>query len=652
MADEAKDTAAKESTSQISQMTASIKKFSETLGTWKGRVQTVAKQMDDWFIQPNAQMEVFESRLTGIMGDAQKAGETMRWATEFSANSPFKTLDVVEATTKMQAFGLSAQRTLGSVGDMAAVTGKPLMNAVDAMIAAQSGEIKGLEAFGITKQKLIDKSNQLGTGGISDGGEITDQAAFNTTLFAVMDEQFKGGMGAAVGTFEGMSMIITNFMGTAERELTKPVFKAMEAGLAQVITLLNRFKSGGGLEALAGIGTVLGQAMRIVSQLLVAVLDQVTQIAIYIVNNWSTIGPLIAGIAAAIGLYLVYTHGAKVAIEAWTAAHEVLNAVMKAGPMALTVLAIGLLIGAIILLIKNWDTVKAKVIEWATVASTYITGLWSKLLSFAGDLIAGVLTVLYMLFPIIGSMIIYIIQNWDQIKAYFLSLWEGMKAPIVAFVNYLISSFTAVAGWILTTFDPILVFFSDLWTIIATNLANAFGMIASWLQSVWESITTFFSDILTQALNWGANIIDTMIQGIISAKDRLVNTFMSVFSEIRKMLPFSDAKEGPFSQLTFNGGQIMATLAQGVEGNAGLLKDSVSGAMATAGVNVNPAGNAAISTMSANNVTLGTLVGTINLNDVGTKDTAKLVDELITQLHARLAEAADIAAGADKAVLV
>lgn len=53
---------------------------------------------------------------------------------------------------------------------------------------------------------------------------------------------------------------------------------------------------------------------------------------------------------------------------------------------------------------------------------------------------------------------------------------------------------------------------------------------------------------------------------------------MNVFGEVRQLMPFSDAKEGPFSQLTYSGGAIMSTMADGVTGNASTLH----GAMDTA----------------------------------------------------------------------
>ncbi|HMM21076.1 MAG TPA: hypothetical protein PKA10_10080 [Selenomonadales bacterium] len=594
MADEAKDP----SLSGISQMTASIKKFSATLGTWRGRVQSIAGQMDGWFVEPNAQLEVFESRLANSMRDAVKAGETMRWAVDFSAGSPFPTLEVAEAAAQLQAFGLTARRTLGNVGDMAAVTGKPLSQAVDAVTAVQAGEIKQLEAFGITKQKLLDMSNRRGGGGMSATGEVTDLTAFNATLFAVMDEQFRGGMGTAARTFRGMETIIANFADAAQRELTRPVFQALEAGLARIVDWIGRFKSGGGLEALATVGRALGDALGATLSWLAESLQRVAvlatllwpsvqpvfswlvntalppavgliavfggwvlKVADFFIANWSWIAPLVQGVALAFGMVLGPLYALIGAITAWSIAGQTVlslqtawNASLLSCPIFWLIAGVGLLIGAAILLI----------------------------------------------------------QNWEQVKLALGQIWAGLVQEFAE----------AYAGW-----------------------AAIFTELGSFLAA-------FFADLGSQALNWGAAIIDMLVQGIITAKDRLVGAVLAVFAEVRKFLPSSDAQEGPFSQLTHNGGQIMATLAEGVEGRSGRLKASVGGALAEAGVDVNPAGNEGFSAGAAKTVTVGALIGTLHLNDVGTKDASALVDEIITHLYARLSEAANIAAAAEKGALL
>ncbi len=60
-------------------------------------------------------------------------------------------------------------------------------------------------------------------------------------------------------------------------------------------------------------------------------------------------------------------------------AMNLLNIVMRANPIGLIVTGIGLLIGAIVLLVKNWDKVKAAVVSFAEKAKSVILDLWNKI---------------------------------------------------------------------------------------------------------------------------------------------------------------------------------------------------------------------------------------------------------------------------------
>ena len=51
----------------------------------------------------------------------------------------------------------------------------------------------------------------------------------------------------------------------------------------------------------------------------------------------------------------------------------------------------------------------------------------------------------------------------------------------------------------------------------------------------------------------GANIINTIKDGFLGSFGALKDAVVQGFQEIRNLLPFSDAKKGPFSDLTGSG---------------------------------------------------------------------------------------------------
>lgn len=135
-----------------SQATATLRNFGGTLrglGTIAAGVAgglAIFQGVQDAFsaigtatIGANANMETYENTLTTVLKSHDKAKETLQWAEKFAASTPFEIPEIVEATTRLSAYGLKAQDVLGATGDMAAVMGKPLMQAVEAIADAQTG---------------------------------------------------------------------------------------------------------------------------------------------------------------------------------------------------------------------------------------------------------------------------------------------------------------------------------------------------------------------------------------------------------------------------------------------------------------------------------------------------------------------------------
>ena len=136
-------------------------------------------------------------------------------------------------------------------------------------------------------------------------------------------------------------------------------------------------------------------------------------------------------------------------------------------------------------------------------------------------------------------------RNWDTVTAFFGKMWENIKAWTSKGIQWLTSAFM--------NFSPLGI------------LIGSFGKIDSWLSN--------FS-----LYNSGKKIIQTLSSGIMSKAKDLIDSVKGVFSKVRDYLPFSDAKVGPFSDLTKSGAAIMSTLAEGA-GREQSLQQSMSGNM-------------------------------------------------------------------------
>jgi hypothetical protein len=214
-------------------------------------------------IGANAAMEQYENTLTVVQGSAKEAAKTLDWAKRFAKETPFEIPDIVEATTRLEAYGLKAQDILGTTGDMAAVMGKPLMQAVEAVADAQTGELERLKEFGITKKMLIEQAAEMGYNEVVNAsGQIVQQEQFNEALFALMKERYEGGMEIQSRSFKGLLSNASDSMGQLLTTLSKPVFEKLKDGLASVIPVMGAFTTmvqGGAKEARAELIKAFGE---------------------------------------------------------------------------------------------------------------------------------------------------------------------------------------------------------------------------------------------------------------------------------------------------------------------------------------------------------------------------------------------------------
>lgn len=97
------------------------------------------------------------------------------------------------------------------------------------------------------------------------------------------------------------------------------------------------------------------------------------------------------------------------------------------------------------------------------------------------------------------------------------------------------------------------------------------------IRMAWDAVVQFFASL--NLFESGVKLIQTLKDGILSMAGSLIESVTGVFSKIRNLLPFSDAKEGPLSELTLSGSRIMTTLGEGVIQGKDALKESVQGAL-------------------------------------------------------------------------
>ncbi|WP_280190357.1 tape measure protein [Delftia sp. PS-11] len=104
------------------------------------------------------EFDVLNSSLVTVSGSAAAAGREMQWLKSFAKETPYGLSQATEAFVKMKALGLDpTQAKLTSFGNTAAAMGKNLMQLIEAVADASTGEFERLKEFGIKASKQGEK---------------------------------------------------------------------------------------------------------------------------------------------------------------------------------------------------------------------------------------------------------------------------------------------------------------------------------------------------------------------------------------------------------------------------------------------------------------------------------------------------------------
>lgn len=484
-------------------------------------------------LESASSLEGYRSTLNVVMKDQKKAAQMMAWAVDFANKTPFETDSIVEATVRLQSYGIDAQKTMTRIGDMAGVMNKDIMQAVEAVADAQTGELERLKEFGITKAMIEAKGAELYKNQtiVNNKGQIVDQKKFNDALFALMEERFKGGMEIQAKSYKGIMSTITGvwktglanmagISGTGEI-IEGSAFDAAKEGLSWVATKMQNMANAGTFEqigrkiggvvqtgvkygtkvisvakkikdsvadtaktiaarlepmrplfdGIAEKATSLGRkitdsftragpqiktlaetyippAIEMVGKLADAALN----VADFVVNNWSSISPIIKGVATSFvafkamsgvtsligkakGLIDIFKTVKSIAgvagkIKALGAAFKGFSgiATLLTSPIGQIALVLGAVVTACILIYKNADKIKAafsKMGDW-------IIAKVQPVVSFLNNLSSSVSAV----FQEMGT----------RIQSIFSGIWDGLVSGFKGVINFFISGINALIG--------------------------------------------------------------------------------------------------------------------------------------------------------------------------------------------------------------
>jgi hypothetical protein len=382
------------------------------------------------FVDVASEFEKFKTILETTEGSAAGADKAMKWVSDFAAKTPYELAEVTSAFVKLRAYGLDPTTgLLKTLGDTGAAMGKPIMQAVEAIADAVTGENERLKEFGIKGSKsggkvtyeFTDKAGKQQTRTV----DANNRAMIESTLTAIWSEKYGGAMDKLSGTWAGMvSNLKDQWARFANNTMNAGLFDWMKTRLGGLLTELDRMAANGELQAWAErTGKALVTFAENAWALGKAIVDTTAKIAAF-VGGWTNLGILIVAVkfiplAIAVGKLGAALFTATSAVLMFATGTATLGAALKAVALFLManpiVLALTLLSTAGFLLWQNWSEVKGGLTEvWFTIRDAGIAA-FDALKSAVGGVIDW-----------LAEKTAWIFATVDKVKAAASSIGDGV----------------------------------------------------------------------------------------------------------------------------------------------------------------------------------------------------------------------------------
>lgn len=195
-------------------------------------------------IDTGIEFERFQGILESVEPSAEQARRSLAWVKEFSEKTPFNLEQTTEAFVRMRAYGLDPTNgSLETLGDTAAAMGRSILQPMEALADAITGENERLKELGITARV---KGNRTAFTFTNKQGEQQTRIVDNrnrkiieSTLIAIWNEKYGGAMRKFNKTWIGMVSELddkwTNFKLTILEQGLFDQLKAILGGLLKTV---------------------------------------------------------------------------------------------------------------------------------------------------------------------------------------------------------------------------------------------------------------------------------------------------------------------------------------------------------------------------------------------------------------------------------
>ncbi|MBX3536429.1 MAG: DUF4214 domain-containing protein [Chelatococcus sp.] len=208
-------------------------------------------------IDVTREFETLQASLRTVTGSADNAKVAFAAINEFAVQTPFSVQQVTEAFIRLKSLGLDAgAEALTSYGNTASAMGKPVMQMIEAVADAVTGEFERLKEFGIRASKDGEQVAFTFQGVTTTVKKNADDIA--RYLQGIGNTQFAGAMAEQMKTLEGSFSNLEDMVQSFQRRIGEGDFsqsiKDLNSALGDLL--------GGNMDVAETIGSAFAAVVR------------------------------------------------------------------------------------------------------------------------------------------------------------------------------------------------------------------------------------------------------------------------------------------------------------------------------------------------------------------------------------------------------
>lgn len=209
-----------------------------------------------FFVSTAATFERYRTILETLEGSNEKARKSMDWVSDFAAKTPFELDEVMGAFVKLRTFGLEPTNgLLKTLGDTSAAMGVPIIQGVEAIADAVTGENERLKEFGIKARvegnKTVFEYTKNGET-MRKVADNTNRAMIQSVLQSIWNDKFKGAMDKQSRTWKGMvSNLGDQWTRFVNMVMDAGAFDVIKGKLESLLVTINKMAKNGELKKMA-----------------------------------------------------------------------------------------------------------------------------------------------------------------------------------------------------------------------------------------------------------------------------------------------------------------------------------------------------------------------------------------------------------------